>query len=98
MILAREKIETEERRDDLMSRVNDLIEIIGKLVIFGITDELKDLAADYLYNYDDEDFEFTESVQAIINAKRGQEKQAAREALRMILVDLDFVEVENVQL
>jgi len=71
-----------------------LCDLIGTIVVYGITPMAKQLAQQYI----DWGGKYDEFAQCIINAKQGFEKEAAREALRMILIDLNFVEVQNVRL
>ena len=73
---------------------NALSSLVGWLIVHGIDSSIKSHARGYIGRGGNH----TEFAQAIINAKKGKEKQTAREALRMILIDLNFVEVENVRL
>ena len=82
-----------DKNDNPQNRTR-LIGIIGYLVVDGVDRILKTNARMYLLGGG----KYTEFAQAIINAKEGMEKQAAREALRMLLIDTNFVEVENVRL
>lgn len=66
--------------------------IIGHLIVNGIDDTLRDS----IRIFNDQHGELHDWMEAILNAKAGFESNAAREALRMALIDLDFAEVENV--